>query len=300
MYLSSFNKNQIFYNFDLSSIGPDITPTSVSFGYISSIDKCSIVITSSSSNPKNTIIRYTYDKTGNIMNGELDNIANSIKFENNIDTVGDIVSTIYLGTTSIFNELGQNFLVGGYTNNPLTSIVYNRTDVLDQYFPSITSRFNGIIEKQFINSHNRTIVATNIPKRYTHPGNVFLNIIDKSYVFDNAKIPITKDPLSIYNILVYTRPDTNMIPSYHNMKVLVKGSENKGIYVISDFTEDGEAVNPNFDSVRNAGDNLLIRPNIADDGIFAIIKNGYYVICYQSTYDYTYINGMGASVQQEV
>ena len=86
------------------------------------------------------------------------------------------------------------------------------------------------------------------------------------------------------------------------MKVLVRGSENKGIYVISDLNYDGdnEAPNPNFDTVRNAGDNLLIRPNISDDGVFAIIKNGFYIICYQTTYNYNYTNGMGASVQQEV
>ena len=88
--------------------------------------------------------------------------ANSGGFRSAIDASGKYLQQTNLGTASLYDPVGEQFLVGGLTNDPDTSIVRNNTAQPNNWIPSISGNFDAVNELQFVNSINRSIIAADI------------------------------------------------------------------------------------------------------------------------------------------
>jgi len=252
------------------------------------------------------------------------NLGTSDGFTSLISEDGLSLTETHIGTASIYNPLTSTFIVGGLTNDTSSSIV-NGNNIWNK---SQYNSFDGKYNLQFINSSNRTIVANEIitnklnsidiieggiitaTNRFIGDGSKLTGVnTGSSYVYkvsqNNVKhrspvyeftdcfIPNNSTIYSIYKVLVGTQP-TSGSGSYHIAEILLKGTDTLSLTYINHIKSGTDF---NTDVVNTLGDNATTVPT---KGIFFKQTSNKYVLYYSTINNYDYINGMFASIQQQV
>ena len=230
----STNNGTTWQDMKVQNIGYQnlLEATSIYYGCDSNIAASNkLVVTGKARTAVSTILFYAYS---NDFQPNMWTASTSNGFTSVIDRTGVNITPTYIGTATFFNPNTLDFLVGGLTNNPLTCIKQN-TMGGNAWDNAGSLNFNGVAERQFADSTNRSMIpntliaqkltTTNLYSQMT--SSVLLQVSTANIGYANIPKLIAANTLSV-NISSSTVHSSNM-----NVNNLVASNITVGNVVIS-------------------------------------------------------------------
>ena len=150
-------------------------------------------------------------------------LGNTLGFSSVISEDGNTIEPTYIATKAIYDQTFGQFIVGGLANNPLNSIINSQDANINVWGLSQQNYFDGISEKQFVNSLNRTVVSEELTTNNLYTSNI--NVYNSLTVNKNI---FTKN-LNASNILTLNISSSNIYTPYISTNILNTSNINSDI-----------------------------------------------------------------------
>ena len=178
-----------------------------------------LVITGTASNSSNTIATCLYSSqiNNNYTNSFTTNswfVSYNNGFTSPVDITGNTTVRTHTGTTTFFDPNSVSFLVGGLSDKPLGNIKNNKAYGGNIWADSIALKFGGTSEYQFLNSVNRSIIASNI-NTDTINGNSISTATSYTASASVSTLVVTK--IEVSNIVAENATITNLYGNGSNL-----------------------------------------------------------------------------------